>query len=410
MPWIPEIPSWQVGLLGTYAGLVAILAFRHILLSYEMRRTPFLTRRSPAFEAANAPLVSILVPAKDEAEGIADCLASLCAQDYPNFEILVVDDRSQDDTAKIVAQWAKRDRRIRLMRIFELPPQWTGKTHALHQCQKSDRGEWLFFVDADTRMQPSCLSIVLRDCIESGADMESLLPAMDSDSFWVRILQPLASILLLQLYRPSRVNDPASANSGMANGQFILIRRNAYRAIGGHEAVKGEFCEDIHLGRRARKHGLALRIVGAPDLASVKMYSTVKGFVSGWSRIFYSAVDTRVAPLWGLAALLCLFSLLPYAVMLASGGTLFIAPASLFARAAFGLALAHEFCQWTFYGRLFARSATKLRYLPFRIVSVLGMLHVLRKTIRLCHTHEVNWRGTNYTVQLRQPECQRRAA
>jgi chlorobactene glucosyltransferase len=409
MAWFTEAPWWQVNLLISYAALVLVVYLRQLVVSFERKHARFLTQKSPRF-SGEPPLVSILVPAKDEAGQIENCLKSLCAQDYPNFEILVVDDRSSDDTAAIVARCAEKDSRIHLLRIRELPAGWTGKTHALHKCQQRARGEWLFFVDSDTQMHPSCLSIVLRDCSESGADVESLLPALASDSLWVRILQPMALALLVLLYRPSRVNGSGSTASGMTNGQFILIRREAYRKIGGHEAVKGEFCEDIHIGRNVRQQGLRLRIVVATDIAVVKMYSTAKAFFAGWSRIFYSIVDTRAARLWGLAALLCVFSVLPYVVMLASAGALLMGASSFFVQAALCLALAQEFCQWIFYRRVFLLSGTSLRYLPTRILSVLAMLHVLGKAIRTCRTHEVNWRGTSYTSELRRDDARRRAA
>lgn len=410
MVWFTDVAWWQIGLLALYAGVVLIVALRHVLVSYELRKARFLTRRSAALRSADAPLVSILVPAKDEAAGIEACLDALSAQDYPNFEILVVDDRSQDETAAIVARRAARDKRIRLLQIFELPSNWTGKTHALHQCQKEARGEWLFFVDADTLLHPSCLSIALCDCLASGADIVSLMPTLVSDSFWVSVVQPLASVLLLLLYPLSRVNNDGRKDMGFANGQFILVRRDSYRAIGGHEAVRTQVVEDIHLGRNAREKGLKLRVVVAPQLATVRMYSAVKGIVSGWSRIFYSVVDTGVSRLWSLAVLLFLFSLLPYVVLSASGIAMLAGDSSIFVKSAFALAAIHELFQWTLYARLFAHSGTSLRYLPFRIVGVFVMLYVLQKSIRMCRTHEVSWRGTTYTATLRETAEETRAA
>jgi chlorobactene glucosyltransferase len=405
MNWISQVTGWQMALLAIYALLVAVAAARHILVSYELRRVRFLTPKSPHFDGPEAPLVSILVPAKDEAAGIEACLASLCAQDYPNFEILVVDDRSQDETASIVSRWAARDPRIRLLRISDLPPQWTGKTHALHQCQQQARGEWLFFVDADTRLHPSCLSVTLRDCLDAGADIESLMPSLASKSFWVSVVQPLASTMLLQLYPLSRANDPGSKDRGFANGQFILVRRDSYRAIGGHEAVRTQLCEDIQLGRLARAHDLRLRIVVAPKLATTWMYSSLKDVLSGWSRIFYSAVDQGIGPLRMLTVTLSLFSFLPVAVLLLGGIAVLAGSSSAAWQATMALALAQQLCQWTLYARLYAAAGTPLRYLPFQIVGAFVMLQVLRRAMHLCRTHEVSWRGTNYTSALRQRDA-----
>ena len=375
-------------LLGIYAALVAVAAARHILVSYELRRIQFLTPQSPRFEETEAPLVSILVPAKDEAAGIGACLASLCAQNYPNIEILVVDDRSQDETAAIVSRWAARDSRIKLVRILDLPPQWTGKTHALHQCQEHAHGEWLFFVDADTRLHPSCLSVAFRDCVDSGTDMGSLMPSLASTSFWVNIVQPLASTMLLQLYPLSRANNPECKSGGFANGQFILIRRDSYRAIGGHESVRTQLVEDIHLAHVARAHHLRLRVVVAPKLATTWMYSTLQGLVNGWSRIFYAGVDRGIGRLGMLTVTLSLFSFLPVAVLLLSGLALIANGSSVAWQAAMGLALTQLISQWTLYARLYRHAGARLRYLPFQIVAAFVMLRVLLKAIRTCSTHK----------------------
>jgi hypothetical protein len=211
-------------------------------------------------------------------------------------------------------------------------------------------------------------------------------------------------------YRPSRVNDPSRKGQGFANGQFILIQRDAYRSIGGHEAVRADFCEDIHLGRNAKDAGIGVRVATAPDLAAVRMYATVKSFVSGWSRIFYSLVDMRAKPLWGMATLLAVFSLLPYAVMLTGGIALSCGSTSVFVRALLVLAVVHELIQWTLYVRLYAIPGTSLRWLPLRVFGVVAMLYVLFRTIQTCRTHVVNWRGTVYTAALRNGDARNRAA
>lgn len=402
--WLSKFAVWQVVLLGMYAFVVYMTCLRNIFFFREMWRMPRLTPESPRFDAADgrAPLVSIIVPAKDEGARIEKCLNSLRAQDYPNFEILVVDDRSQDDTAAVIARIARRDPRVRLLQIDELPPNWTGKSHALHVAQQEARGEWLFFVDADATLDPFCLSIVLHDCLAAGSDMQSLVPTSLSGSFLCRIAQPLAGTLLLCLYPVTHVNRGTTRESGFAVGAFILIHRDAYDVIGGHEGVRGSVVEDIELGRNARSHGIRLRVVPAPDLARVHMYSSVKQFVSGWCRIFYSAVELGVSRLWSLAIFVGLFNVVPYVVLLASGAAALSGFGSPFVYASLGLAAFHELCNFTYYAALFVFTRTALKLLPFRILGVGIMLYVLGRTIRMCRTHEVTWRGTNYSAATRQ--------
>ncbi|HEX6987578.1 MAG TPA: glycosyltransferase, partial [Planctomycetaceae bacterium] len=135
--------SWGPGhwaVFGLYSLILAATVGRFVLCHVVIRRTTFLTPQSPRWDRAHAPKVSILVPAKDEAANIENCLTSLLAQDYPNYEVLVVDDRSEDDTAALAEAVARRDDRLRVIRIRHLPDGWTGKNHALHVAQRSARG------------------------------------------------------------------------------------------------------------------------------------------------------------------------------------------------------------------------------------------------------------------------------
>lgn len=391
---------WQTAVLCAYGLVVAVAFVRHFLLTGAIRKLRFLTPRSPRMEGKDLPLVSILVPAKDEAATIERCLRGLLAQDYPRIEILVVDDRSEDETPRIVERIAAETGRVALVRIDALPPGWTGKTHALHQCQKLARGEWLLFVDADTRLLPECLSVVLRDAIDHKVVLESILPALESSSFWERVVQPFAGICLMVLFPIGRVNRSSDPMQGFANGQFILIRRSAYDAIGGHEGVRDKFVEDIHLGRNIRRAGLTLRVVMGVDVASVRMYSSLGGLVRGWSRILYSAVDFRPGKLYALLAATLLFSVLPY-VVLAACGVLFLSGSrSEFLSWLLGLAVVHEILQITLMYRIYGLSRSDRRFLAFRPLAVAVMLYVFARTIWMCRSHRVEWRGTRYGKEI----------
>ena len=147
-----------VTILWIYAAIVAIWPIRWVVLRVILGRQEFLDARSPRYEEAIAPLVTAILPCKDEEAYLAKCLASVCAQTYPNLEIIVVDDRSTDRTGEIAGQFATKDRRIRVLTIDDLPPGWTGKTHALHRAAELATGEWLWFLDADTLHSPESLS------------------------------------------------------------------------------------------------------------------------------------------------------------------------------------------------------------------------------------------------------------
>lgn len=412
MPEGFSLATWQWTIVTLYAIVLLGTVGRHVLCHAVLRRTTFLTPSSKSWTAAKAPKVSIIVPAKDEAANIEICLKSLLSQDYPNYEVILVDDRSNDGTAEIAETIARRDSRLRVLKVKRLPEGWTGKTHALHFAQQRVDGEWLLFVDADAWLHPSCLSVVLRDAHDQNAGLASVLPRMDMRSFWEKVVQPLAATLLMTLFPLPRVNDRRRTDYGFANGQFMLMRRTAYDAIGGHESVKDKFCEDINLGRLIKQQGLGLRVVLAPSLASVRMYASLQQIMRGWSRIFYAATDANPVLLTGFVVALFLLSMLPYVILPACGIMVFAGAAGTFTAILAAMAITQEFLQTTVFARAYHAGGTPLRSLAWRWLSTLTMMAVFVRTIRLCKTHKVEWRGTQYATmhQSQSPPPVKRAA
>lgn len=395
-----SLATWQIAIVACY-GVVLLIAFsRHVVCSYEMRRARFLTPASARASGDEVPSVSILVPAKDEAKTIATCVRTLLAQEYPNFEVIVIDDRSGDETAQIVERIAAEDDRLRLIRVESLPDGWTGKTHALHVGQSQAWGDWLLFVDADTEHHSACLSVVMAEALAKDIDLLSMMPRIKMRSFWEKVVQPFAATCLLILFPLSRVNNPKRTSSGFANGQFILIRRDAYDRIGGHEAVRDKFVEDIHLGRRIRTTGGRLLVAAGTSLFNVRMYSSLRGIVDGWNRILYSAVDARPAKLYMLFAFICVFSVLPYIVIAGNGISLLAGSQSAMVILGLAMGIIHETCQLTLYARTYAVTGAPIRYLAYRWLAVFTMLYILARTIRICGTHAITWRGTSYGRKL----------
>jgi len=391
---------WQYTILALYSCLILVAVIRHITLKRYLNHAPNLNTSSPRIKTSQAPRVSILVPAKDEEQTIAGCLQTLCALNYPDYEILIVDDRSEDRTAEIVRDYARRDDRIRLIQVESLPEGWTGKTHALQYAQRFATGDWLLFVDADTSHHPDTLSITVQHALDNQLDMLSALPKLECRSFWERVIQPYASTCLVILYPLSRANDHQQLESAWANGQFILVSREAYDGLGQHTAVRDKFVEDIALAKCARRSGYRLNIVVASALFSVRMYSDLGQIIRGWSRIFYSAVDCHAQRLVTLLGLVMLLGLTPYAVMLGSGLALTAGASSMFMQVLCGMGVLHEALQLTLYARIYPQTRTPRAYVGYRCLSVLAMGYILLRTIRMCQTHEVSWRGTQYSSTL----------
>ena len=389
--------------LEIYAGLIAIWPIRHLVLSWALPKLDYLDPRSPRFAEPDPPLVSAIIPAKDEQDVIADCLATVRAQAYPNLEILVVDDRSTDRTPEIVRAVAEVDPRVRLVTIEHLPPGWTGKTHALHVAAGQAKGEWFWFVDADTRHEPESLSIVLEYARSRGAALASLLPEMRCESFWESVAQPLLGVVLIQNYPLFWANDPKKSLA-FANGQYILIRRDAYLAAGGHEAVRDKFVEDIYLAKAVKEAGLSSRTAIAHGIGSTRMYTSLPQFVRGWSRILYDALgrDPWRLLLQGLDPLV--FSQTAHVAFVASLVMLALGrPSVAFAGWLLALSVAHHLLAYTCLRRLYVLSVPRTRHVAWYPLAGLVLDAILFQAIRMCLTGQVSWRGTSYQENSSRP-------
>ncbi len=266
-------------------------AYRHVRISREKGRASILTPDHPG-PPSDAPHVTVFVAAKDEQENIGACLETMLAQDYPDFDIVVGDDRSEDATAEIVESFAERDDRVRLVSIDHLPDGWCGKNHAMHHAIATSQSEWMCMIDADCRQDsPRTLSTAMEYARERGADLLSVLPRHDMRTFWENIVQPIASGVMMIWFRPDLVNSPKSPHA-YANGAFMLIKREAYDAVGGHEAVRDQVNEDMHMACRVKQAGLTLRVVQNAGLYRVRMYESLRTILRGWSRIFYGTFGT----------------------------------------------------------------------------------------------------------------------
>lgn len=232
-------------------------------------------------------LTSIIIPARNESGTIATLLGSILATSYHPLEIIVVDDRSTDDTAAIVTGLAGKDQRIRLVSGRELPEGWYGKPWACYQGYREARGEILVFTDADTRHQPDLLSHAIGALVEGGVDLVSAITRQRCVTFWERVVMPQIWILIALRYYPRRVNRATRPRDVIANGQFILTSRTAYEKAGTHEAVRGEVAEDLALAQTYLRRGLRLHLAFAEELIETRMYTGWRTLAEGWSKNLY---------------------------------------------------------------------------------------------------------------------------
>ena len=386
----------QIIIIGAYACILLVWVARHFVISMTYRATPLLSPCHPRYQDPHPPLVSVLVPAKDEEKSIATCVRSILNQNYTNLEVLVIDDRSTDRTPDVVRELAALDSRVRLISVKTLPPGWTGKNNALTLGVREAKGEWLLFVDSDTEHSPENLSVLTEYARREQAEMVSVLPRWRNDSFWERVAQPLAALLLILKSPPHRVNNDADTGTAFANGQYILIRRDTYGAIGGHTCVRDKFVEDIHLARVAKTAGHRVRLVRAPELTSTRMYTSLRSLVSGWSRILYSGYDLSVLQLTVLLGGLLVFSLSAYGVLAVTASSMALGHSTVFVRALLGMSLTHVALQFTVMARIYAITASQKAYVVFYGLAAMVMAWVLISALFKCFTHRIVWRGTDY--------------
>jgi len=275
-------------------GLVGVTwSLRHFAISRALRSNRKLSANSHAGYASDAPRLSVLVAAKDEEANIATCVRSLVDQDYPNFEVIVIDDRSVDRTGEIIEDLRREfPDRVRALHVSHLPDGWFGKNNAMRVGVREADGEWLCFVDADCRQTSrATLSMAMCEAEASGADFLSVLPVLETRSFWERVIQPVCAAIMVIWFNPEKVNNPKS-KAAYANGAFMLMSREHYRAIGGHERVRTELNEDMHMARITKASGRRLRVVENDGLYLTRMYASFGEAWRGWSRIFYGVFKT----------------------------------------------------------------------------------------------------------------------
>jgi chlorobactene glucosyltransferase len=242
--------------------------------------------------ASSMPLISVIIPARNEARNIGECLRGILAQSYPNFEVIVVDDRSTDDTPRILADLVQENQRLGVISGAELPPGWVGKPYALMQGAAAAQGEWLCFMDADTFSTPELLWTTYHFASLVQQDMLTILTRQVLGSFWERTILPLVFLGLSFGFPAERVNDPTRRDA-IANGQFILIRRAVYQEIGGHAAVKGRIDEDRALAALVKRSGYRLVLADGRKLAHTRMYTSLPEMWEGWTKNIYLGLQGR---------------------------------------------------------------------------------------------------------------------
>lgn len=329
-----------------------------------------------------APEVSVIVPARNEEVSLGACLESLVSQTGVHFEIIVVDDGSTDKTRHIASSFSG----VRVISPGPLPPGWTGKNNALAAGASSARGKWLLFTDADTVHRPGSLARALAEAKANGAVLLSYSPQQEVKGLWEKVVMAVIFSELACTYRPSDVCDPALP-AAAANGQYLLVYREAYEAVGGHRSIAGSLLEDVALARAIKRSGKRIFFRYGGDAVCTRMYRNFAQLREGWTK--------NLALLFPSPGTLALTRLAEF-LILVGGVALFFAllmaprPASAFIVAMVLLAVA---------GR-FARRIAKAHFSwESNLLAIFGLpvfTYLLLRS-RLSHNSgTVTWKGRTY--------------
>ena len=301
--------------------LSALVAINGYFLVTVLLNIAYFRRATKAARITSGPLVSVIVPARNEEAAIARCVESLLVQDYANYEVIVVDDQSTDATAQIVAELAAHDSRLRLVSGTPLPEGWLGKPHALSQGAAVARGEILILTDADTSHGPKSVSWAVTNLQDHHADMLSGYLDQEYGSLGETVIVPTmyAAMLLVPFYLLLRSKSPQLA---FAIGQYVAIRRDTLQGVGGYDAIKGSLVDDISMAKLVKASGYREVFLDANEAASCRLYSGYRDAFAGIKRSVYSALGGHPLPAAVVSALVLGVIVAPAAVVLASYATL----------------------------------------------------------------------------------------
>lgn len=334
------------------------------------------------------PHLAVIVPARDEAANIAACVAALRASDHPDLAVWVFDDGSADDTARLAALAGAK---VIQGGGADLPAGWKGKPWALQRATRGVPGDWILFVDADVRVQPQALSRAHAYAIREGVDLLSGFGKLLMESFWEKVIQPSVGGLIIAGNDLDAANDAEKPERAIANGQFILVRREAYEAVGGHGAVREDILDDIGLARAFTRAGKRAVCLFMRELFSCRMYTNLRELWLGWTKNLYAGMGHRLDRVVFLVGFVLVDFVLPYALIVA-GAVLGSVPTLLWGLV---LVLLIQVVRLWMDG-IFDQDR---RYGLLQVLGALALVGLLVDSARRSRAGKVQWKGRQYAVR-----------
>lgn len=360
--------------------------FYGLRVAYDAVGLPWIKNFAPLSDA-DCPTVSLIFAARDEEEKLPAALATLSRLDYPNLEIIPVDDRSQDATRQILDEFARANSRARVVHVKALPSGWLGKPHALQKAYEASTGEWLLFTDADVRFAPDALRRAMNLAKQRGADHLTLLGHVEMHGFWEATLVTFFGMMFHLATDPSRVSNP-NAWPYVGIGAFQLLKRSRYEAVGTHRRLAMEVVDDMKLGKIVKQAGFRSCVGLAQDAFAIRWHAGLGNFVRGLTKNFFAALGYNVAFVFLATIVILLLNVAPFFVIFAAHGWI-----RIFAAIAVAIAIGFHI------GVNIVMRVSPLHALTHPLGALLFCYMLLRSTAVTLWRGGVTWRGTFYPLE-----------
>lgn len=274
---------------------VGVAVFLSVLLVITLSNLFYFKRLQKGSVQNEVPGVSVLLPVRNEEDNIRACIETVLSSDYPDFEVLVLNDGSKDGTAAVLSEISRNDDRIKVFEGKPLPPGWFGKHWACDQLAGAATGKYILFTDADTRHTPQVLGDAVSKMLDDDIDFLTLFPKEEVKSWAEKLTLPIMSFSFLAIIPLALAYRTRMSGLSSANGQFMLFRKEAYEIIGGHEAVKDRVLDDFSLAGKIKKSGFKWRFFDGSDRISCRMYKNIREVYSGLGKNLFSVFGCHSA-------------------------------------------------------------------------------------------------------------------
>ena len=288
------------------------------LTFWSLHGATILRANQPTSPLESFPTVSIIIAARNEEDSLPAALQSMLALEYPDYEIVLVDDDSRDRTRAIADEWAGRPvgrGRLKVLHNKQLPSGWYGKVHALHLAASAATGEWILATDADMVFHPSILRVAMSCALERGVQFLSMVPELEFGSFWEKVVLPAFAFLISSIFPLRLVNDSKSSRA-LAAGAFILMKHEDFNALGGYGRLRKVLIEDLRLAELFKRHGRRIYLAASRGLVHTRMYSSGWEMFEGLSRTAFEGAGFSLLKILATMSFANLLGVFPWVALI----------------------------------------------------------------------------------------------